>query len=340
MKQKKAVGRIEYFDIAKGIGMICIMMGHLGKISINQAVYTFHIPLFLLISGYFMSRKTSFGAFVKQKGRALLMPYVITSLFLVVLNIPYHLIKRSPDLILRDMLFTVLQALYGSGTDANKTLFGIQSIGAIWFFMALFWAFLVVRWALDVKCGGLYVFIIALIAYFTSKIVWLPFSIQAGGVAAIFVYCGNKWREKQYFDEIKWLMFILGILFYAVERHWGIYINIVCNEIRHAPISIIGAICISYTVIIFSKLLAKCSTLKRIFSFYGKNSMIILCLHLIETNYMHWSDLAMHLGLQKYSPNMVYLIIFSWKIVFVTVFTILVLKVKSLHKNNLNIQTS
>lgn len=52
--------RICYIDIAKGFAMLCIIAGHFGITSANRFVYTFHVPLFFLLSGYFLSTKTDF----------------------------------------------------------------------------------------------------------------------------------------------------------------------------------------------------------------------------------------------------------------------------------------
>ena len=39
--------RLEYIDIAKGIGIICVILGHMDNDSIKQFVFSFHMPLFL-----------------------------------------------------------------------------------------------------------------------------------------------------------------------------------------------------------------------------------------------------------------------------------------------------
>ncbi|MDD6423524.1 MAG: hypothetical protein PUF83_10810 [Intestinibaculum porci] len=44
LKKKK---RIDEFDIAKGIAIIAMIIGHLGMKHINMIVYAFHMPLFL-----------------------------------------------------------------------------------------------------------------------------------------------------------------------------------------------------------------------------------------------------------------------------------------------------
>ena len=63
--------RIEYFDTAKFIGMMMIILGHFGVPEINRFVYTFHIPLFFLISGYFYAPRESTVLLVKNKFRQL-----------------------------------------------------------------------------------------------------------------------------------------------------------------------------------------------------------------------------------------------------------------------------
>ena len=46
--------RAEHLDIAKGIGITLVIFGHLSQSSemLRILVYSFHMPLFFLISGY------------------------------------------------------------------------------------------------------------------------------------------------------------------------------------------------------------------------------------------------------------------------------------------------
>ena len=47
---KPAAGRLRFVDIAKGISIICIILGHLGIHNITRVVFTFHVPIFFLIA--------------------------------------------------------------------------------------------------------------------------------------------------------------------------------------------------------------------------------------------------------------------------------------------------
>ena len=41
--------------------MLCIIAGHFGIVSAGRFVFTFHVPLFFLLSGYFLSTKGDCG---------------------------------------------------------------------------------------------------------------------------------------------------------------------------------------------------------------------------------------------------------------------------------------
>ena len=48
--QKK---RIEYLDVARGIAMLSVVLGHMGIFNINRVVFTYHLPILFFITGYF-----------------------------------------------------------------------------------------------------------------------------------------------------------------------------------------------------------------------------------------------------------------------------------------------
>lgn len=72
--QKK--NRIEWIDMAKGYGIILVLLGHLhiGRAGILW-IYTFHLPLFFLLSGYTFRADLDFLPFFRKKSRSLLLPY-------------------------------------------------------------------------------------------------------------------------------------------------------------------------------------------------------------------------------------------------------------------------
>lgn len=60
--------RSTFIDIAKGIGIILVVLGHLdtnGQIS-REVIYSFHMPLFFLLSGIFANTKMDFKLYLKN----------------------------------------------------------------------------------------------------------------------------------------------------------------------------------------------------------------------------------------------------------------------------------
>ena len=76
MNMKLNSGRILWIDAAKGIGLLCVILGHLGVPYLSTLVYTFHMPLFFFLSGIvFSGSKYSPAEFLKRKLKSLVLPY-------------------------------------------------------------------------------------------------------------------------------------------------------------------------------------------------------------------------------------------------------------------------
>ena len=77
------------FDIAKGIGIVLVVIGHYipdtapsWYIGFVSFVYHFHMPLFFMIAGFFYERsikKIGYWRFVRSKFERLMFPYFILS---------------------------------------------------------------------------------------------------------------------------------------------------------------------------------------------------------------------------------------------------------------------
>ncbi len=326
--------RIEYLDIAKAIGILCIIAGHMGIAKVDRIVFTFHVPLFFLISGYFLDRSEDIVLFIKKNAKSLLIPYYFTGLCLIMIKIVIDIVHKVPEQIPKDLVQILLHVLYASGTDTNNTIGGIAPIGAIWFLYALFWAKIVARVVLKVKYawGGVLLTVIALAAYYSSLYVWLPLDVQAGGIAGVFVYIGAVFKEQGILEKINWKIFVIGFAVLFFEVHFGICLYVVSNTYDYGIVSMAGSILISGFIIEISKGIGKVPILKKILLFYGQNTVIILCYHLIELNNAPWHRLCNQIQVLKIAPTMVSICLFCAKLIFITVCTYITLHIKCLRK--------
>ena len=123
---ENSIKRYEFIDIAKGIGILLVILGHMVTLHgfASTVIYSFHMPMFFLISGLFANTKRSFSTLVKKNFK-----HLIISFYIVVLTgIVFALIIDGTQSINKNELISIF--LYGNmrGIHAN----------AIWFLPCLF----------------------------------------------------------------------------------------------------------------------------------------------------------------------------------------------------------
>ena len=65
--------RIKWIDVAKGICIIAIILGHMGQSNINKIVFTFHVTVFFILSGYTLKNDKLNNSYVSKKFRKLMI---------------------------------------------------------------------------------------------------------------------------------------------------------------------------------------------------------------------------------------------------------------------------
>lgn len=268
------------FDIAKGIGIILMIIGHCGIKNqyVRNFIYSFHMPLFFLISGYFFKYRED-KELLKRNFKRLIIPYIITCLCIIMYKIFRLLLDKNFIEILETTKKWGLASLYGSGSYEP---FGIRYIGAIWFLWGLFFSLYFVNVTRKSKYQCLWIVIIAYIGYKTSQYIWLPLSIQAGMVASIFVYLGLLARKNDIFNKkiSKLLIWAIVLIVIFCTVYCG-KLYMVKNYYKNGFLDIIGALSASFLCIKLSQVLEKrTNIIKKVLAVIGENSLIVLCLHL------------------------------------------------------------
>lgn len=333
---KNTSDRLRYIDIAKGLAMICIILGHLKNPGINRVVFTFHVPIFYFITGFFVSDRRSTADFIKNKARTLLVPYFVTCGVMVLIGVIRGYMNGNVQ---DEALKWIFAAIYGAG-DTYKEPFYIPGIGAVWFLWATFWGSIFLRISLNMKKGLRIGFIIGLFVfgYFSREICWFPLSIQAGACAAFFMYLGYllkgaKDHLKQIPAEIKiiaaiiagavWLEFMVDF-----KSFWLVH----C-DIGRGVIDITGCICACAMIMLISfGIDKKAGIFAGILSFFGKYSLFILCVHMVELRFVPWNDLADKLIAQGMPPDMRLFIIIAGKLVLDLTLTLVLSKITAVKK--------
>lgn len=210
-------------DILKGIGIILMVLGHAGcPAPIKDYIYTFHMPLFFLASGYFFSEKNleNKKAFFIKKVKGIYLPFLICSfIFLALHNVFFQLgiingtygdangpseLYSLKESLFRALMITVRMDRYESFL-----------LGAYWFMRSLFFGTLLIcfgSWAFNriFKSVEKAVIVTSVVCLLGAGILrfthtGIPFIARSGYcelMGAFFIGIGFLLRKKS-IDEIK-----------------------------------------------------------------------------------------------------------------------------------------
>lgn len=193
--------RLDYIDIAKGLGMLMIIWGHIVVWGFsNPFVYAFHIPLFFVLSGCVFNRNkyANYKEFVVKKIKTLLVPYVIFSFFTWCIFAVYEYVVSGTKI--QDNILPLLQTFIAQGSGG----FLVHNV-PLWFVTCLFVVENAYWFLSKLKTSVIVViiFLCAIIGYFMNAQPYasgiiegldftkLPWSIEVAFSALIFYALGN-----------------------------------------------------------------------------------------------------------------------------------------------------
>ncbi len=179
--------RIISLDIAKALCILLVVVGHFNPDTapewwkcVNQIIYSFHMPLFLFVSGYVYHhtlKKQSFGAFMGKKMKRLAVPYFITSVLIIAIKIATQGNAQVEHPV---TLHSFIEICY------------LPAAGYfLWYVWALLMMFLVV-WCAQTKATRLCLFAISVALYY------LPFEFPE-------FFCLRQLK-------VMWLYFMAGVV--------------------------------------------------------------------------------------------------------------------------------
>lgn len=188
--------RIEWIDIAKFIGIILVIFGHMETYNysqindekyflIKQFIFTFHMPLFLFLSG-FVTKKKSILNTINDGIKQLIIPYVMYSFLMIFYYLILSIIKKSFSL-----NNNVIRPLLGIFMGYSCS-FADMLNGPLWFLLSLFFCKLLYSSLSDRKIFRYIELLLILIigVFLTSYKIELPLSLSTVFITFWFYYLG------------------------------------------------------------------------------------------------------------------------------------------------------
>lgn len=279
-----------WIDYAKCIAILAVVVGHTYSIGnpIHAFVYSFHIPLFFVISGYLT--KAEKPKIAKLANR-LLLPYILICL------LTYLLVAVKGGISRGQFVRLMLACIWASGGNVPNA--DIPGIGLAWFLMASFVAkilFQTIQVNLDKRGVGLSgagaVYGAMLLAgWELGKLLFLPFAFNQAMVAVFYIYCGYCLRNRiEAIEERCIPALVVMPLIWAICLWSGCFYSI--GNLFHAGPLVVGvamSLASSLTVVLVARRLEKVigGGARRLQSL-GQNSLLVLCIHWVEASQINW----------------------------------------------------
>ena len=243
-------------------------------------IFTFHMPLFFILGGYFYKPTEDFWGRCKKDARRLIVPYAFTALLLILYSFVSDIVVKNSY---QQFLRTLLAAVFGSGSEHSSLIWGnMPYIGAIWFLLALFWCRVLFN-IISIKTDGWRKIIIVVVTAIGATIldryvINLPFCILPGASAIIFFLIGNIIAKV----PLQHVLIVICLICWSIGFSMSKLSMVSCHYELY-PIDILGACGGTFTIFIISKIVSK-SLIGRGLEWIGRMSLIFLCFHLILLN--------------------------------------------------------
>lgn len=292
------------FDVLKGIGICFVLVAHSLGGYVHTFAYSFHMPLFFLVAGYFFKQRGFKEAFMLDFKR-IMVPFFFSGLLMLLLALAFSPFDfesvKSPQ-------YALEAVLYGNGSMANydKVLGDFSSIGSVWFLGALFWSrqFYNALSRLGSKPLMALTWGIGCVACIAGQYVQLPYSMIQGLTALPFLWIGHEARvhnllHSNVLTKDKWggVVTAIVVLLWFVSTFFGwLDMAQVRWKLYYIP-NVVLATGGTYFFYIVSKFIcgrtdSVCSLAAKVLAFLGRYSIVLVCLPVVETYCLPFDDIV------------------------------------------------
>lgn len=295
--------RLAYIDIARGIGILLVVLGHTlaeanyhvqnsTVLFLGQLIYSFHMPLFFFLSGMFFKPEMRFPDLLKRRFDSVLKPYLFTIFLVYFVSVFY-----DKNLGLSTAVIRIIKALYGNSYYIE--LYWSQ----LWFLPALFvtslfaFGFYAIFkrlpvWALFIGLLlALVVGILTINRFMPFKLTFLglnqefnglPFSLDIVLVLGFFFILGHEAYERvpmEIFSPL-WILIGSSVVLVGLNLIDPGMLNLNTREYDSPLANTLEALAGIIFVLSLSQRIEKWGGwASKAFQYYGKISLIVLIFH-------------------------------------------------------------
>lgn len=286
---KESKIRIKWIDYLKAIGIFLVVLGHSNPLSsIRKWIYSFHMPLFFIVSGLTFNpeKYNNTKEFMKHKAKTILLPYLMINLFTIPFYLYYFKILNFTSVTILDIFKGIL--------IANNDIIVLVN-GPTWFLPTLFLTDVLLYLIYKIFKGnksniaiiGIFLLLIGYVESITSGDIIMPWHLNSIPVCTFFTVIGFLCKDYITKEEgkSKLSQILYGILFIIIGAIIAVKFNgnVSFGGNNYKSI-LLTTSSVLLTVSGFSLIWMKIKNeniIMRLWGYIGKNTLIVLGVHKI-----------------------------------------------------------
>lgn len=287
--QREKGARLRWLDAARGLAMLLVLIGHTvpGNDVVIGALYTFHLPLFFVISGY-ASRPVRDGrAFLRRHVRSffrLIVPCVAVQMGLMV-----YFCLLEGNLSAGRLIGLEKRALVQLFWASAQSVAGRPALGIPWFMFTLFWGrmlFDALRMAFGRHAIPACAATAAIGLAVGTRNYW-PQSLDLAMVSVLFLCAGEQLHRLQGLSpRAKRGALLTAALVWALGLLLDTRIDMAVHRYGPYGLGIPVSLCASAVVCALMRRLDGCAAVSRPLAFVGRISMTVFLVHHVDDYFM------------------------------------------------------
>ena len=205
--------RIEWIDIARGILIILVVLGHNHiNIVFNVIINSFHMVAFFMLSGFTLKASEQIETFIWKKCKRLLFPYFIFAFIMLAFQFLKTFIFSEAEFDLKSGLISIFIPI--GGRDSTTTYW-------LWFFPCLFLAeimsYIIIRAWKMIKATGIITFVgIIVLGEESYQLSGRSSIIAILPIAITFIILGYILKGNSTLIEKKRILLIFSLIMFIV----------------------------------------------------------------------------------------------------------------------------
>lgn len=266
-------------DIAKGIGIILVILAHtLVAQEVNNLIYLFHMPLFFFISGitaFYSCKEEKVSECIKKNAKSILIPYFVFSIiFFIYWFLIERKIRNQLNISVLDNFFNIFIA------KIDMELYSPNVV--MWFLPCLFTTKVLFCLINKIKQGGVQAFavLLSLIIGIVLSInnVILPWGIETALIALAFMYIAYKLKSEVKIEKIstRVILNVISIIGIIICMLLNNEVDMLNHKYGNIILFFLGAFSGINLILNLSKLISKNKPLTRILEYLGINSLMFM----------------------------------------------------------------